>query len=359
MKQLPFCTSLLLTAVMGSTGFLSAAEEAAVVTEVTVQVVGVIRTSLLRSITAYGRVEPAPPGNDQVPAYVKLSPAVAGVIAEANAVEGQAVARGDVLFKLDSRAVDADVLAAEQAVEFASEGVERQRQLISAEGTSRRLVMEAEQTMATAKAQLASALVRQSLLVGRSPISGTLVGFAARVGEAADSSTVLAEIADLDRIVATVNVPRSEVGDLKIGQAAKVSGTDGNAGLASRVVFVSPQVDPATGTVAVRLELPKGCGLRNGAFVTARIVIEEHAGILAVPDESVYTDYEGRSTLSVVEGDTATKMQVKTGIRDGGLIEVEGDGISEGTTVVTVGSYALPQETRIHITAPPEKEESR
>lgn len=44
-------------------------------------------------------------------------------------------------------------------------------------------------------------------------------------------------------------------------------------------------------------------------------------------------------------------MSVKTGLRDGQLIEVEGKGISEGMTVITTGSYALPNHTKIRSSA--------
>ena len=40
---------------------------------------------------------------------------------------------------------------------------------------------------------------------------------------------------------------------------------------------------------------------------------------------------------------------MKTGLRDGDLVEVEGDGVTEGATVVTLGSYALPKETKVRV----------
>jgi len=40
---------------------------------------------------------------------------------------------------------------------------------------------------------------------------------------------------------------------------------------------------------------------------------------------------------------------VKTGLREGGFVEVEGDGWKEGMTIVTVGAYALPKETKIRV----------
>ena len=84
-------------------------------------------------------------------------------------------------------------------------------------------------------------------------------------------------------------------------------------------------------------------------MVVARIVIEERRDRLAVPRASVYTDHDGQSTLSIVEGGVARRKVVKVGLRDGALVEVAGEGVGEGATVVTTGSYALPEETKVRI----------
>jgi RND family efflux transporter MFP subunit len=250
-------SGVLLAALLVATPSLPAAEEEEpVATDVAVQVTKVARTTLTRVVTAYGAVEPEPTGSDQPAAFVRLAPAVAGIITEVHGVEGQVVKKGELLFKLDSRAVDAAVLMAEQSAEFAGTGVARQQQLIAAAGTSEKLVMEAEQALAKAKVELAAAKVQQSLLLGEAPITGTLVKFSARPGEAADATTVLAEIVDLDRVVAAVRVPRAEAVAVKTGQSAKVFATDGDHAIDSEIAFVSPQVDPATDTVAVRMQLP-------------------------------------------------------------------------------------------------------
>ena len=141
--------------------------------------------------------------------------------------------------------------------------------------------------------------------------------------------------------------------------AATLLAADGGPPVAATVAYVDPRVDAANNTVAVRLAVPKGAGLRVGGLVTARIVVEQHAAILAVPRAAVYTDHDGVSTLSIVDGDNAKKITIQTGLHAGDLIEVASPGLGEGTTIVTVGSYALPDETRIRIQQTPPKEEAK
>ena len=108
-------------------------------------------------------------------------------------------------------------------------------------------------------------------------------------------------------------------------------------------------MEAAHATVTAWIGLPAGCGLRLGQFASVRIVVEERTDRLAVPRASLYTDGAGKTTLSLVEGNIAKQLEVKAGLRDGELVEVEGDGLTDGATVVTAGSYALPEKTRVRI----------
>jgi membrane fusion protein (multidrug efflux system) len=51
----------------------------------------------------------------------------------------------------------------------------------------------------------------------------------------------------------------------------------------------------------------------------------------------------------VVRGDEAVRLPVQDGFREGGLVEVTGEGLTEGMTIVTEEAYSLPSVTKIHI----------
>jgi membrane fusion protein (multidrug efflux system) len=81
--------------------------------------------------------------------------------------------------------------------------------------------------------------------------------------------------------------------------------------------------------------------LRPGQFVKVRIISEEHKDCLAVPVESVAKDSAGGTFVALVEGDKAVLKPVKVGVREGDLIEVDGDGLEPGKTLVTEGAYGI------------------
>lgn len=327
-----------------------AEEEQKVVTEVGVQVAKVTRTTLRARIEAYGTVEPEPAGGGKPAGAARLAAPVAGVVMAVLAKEGERVEAGALIVKLDDRVAVALADKAKHTLEFAEQVVERQNKLKAVAGTSEKTVQEAVQQLATARAELAAAQAQLALVQLTTPLSGTVARINVQPGQAVDLNTIVAEVVDLSRLVLTAGIPASEASALKVGQVAEIFIEHSDKAVATgSVSFVSPLVDAKTGTALVRVTVPKEAGLRPGQFARVRIVSEERAGRLAVLVESVVTDGEGHSVIALVEGDKATQKSVKAGLRDGGLVEVEGQGLKEGDTVVTVGAYGLPKETKVRI----------
>lgn len=304
---------------------------------VAVKVGKLTRATLHRYVTAYATVEPEPAHDGMPGAGARLAPAQPGVIAEVNCAEGEHVEKGAVLFHLDSRPLDV-------AVEFASQTVERQKKLLPIGGASQKSVQDAEQQLASARAQ-------RALLTVTAPFSGTITRVNARPGEAVDLTSVLAEMVDPNRLTATASVPASQLDGLKPDQPVEFIVEDRALPVRGMVSFISLQVDPKTGAALVRAAVPADAGLRPGQNLQVRIISEERRDRLAVPLESLVKNEEGQEVIALVHGDEAIQTPVKVGIRDGNLVEVQGDGLKEGDSVVTVGAYGLPKQTKIKVMA--------
>jgi membrane fusion protein (multidrug efflux system) len=288
------------------------------VTGVPVQTGKITTATLHGYVQGYGTIEPAPATTNQPAASAQLAAPSAGVVTKLNVVEGQQVTNGQVLVGLNSQAAEAEV--------------ERQKKLYAQQNTSLKTLQEAE-------AQLA-------LLQVTAPLSGTVVRVSAKPGQAVDLSTVVAEVMDLSRLAVSAEIPSSEANDLKLGEPLEVLGEHP---VSAELLFVSPNVDKDNDTVLVRALLPKDSGLRPGQFVSLRIVTAVHANCLAAPVESVVTDENGKSVIALVKGGEATQIRVQTGLRENGLVEIAAPEIKEGDVVVTVGTYGLPDKTKIRV----------
>ena len=318
-------------------------------TVVTVQTGRLTRATLHGYVEGFGTVTPAPAAEGQPPAVSRVASLVAGVVAEARVVEGQRVEKGAVLFDLDSRAAKVAVQRAQDAVTHAQQVVTLQKDLIAGQNTSVRNLQDAQAQLATAQADLAAAETQRAYLHITAPLAGTVTRVNVKPGEAVDLTTALADIIDLDRLVVAADIPAAQAGALKSGQTVQVQT---EPPLSASLSFVSPAVEATNDTVLVRAALPAGSAVRPGQFVRLRVVTATHADCLAAPAASVVTDAEGQSVIAVVKGDEAEQAPVKTGLREGGLVEIEAPGLKEGQTVVTVGAYGLPKKTKIRVVSP-------
>lgn len=288
---------------------------------ITVETNSLQRMTLHRYVDGFGTIEPAPATADQPAAGGPISSPTAGVVAKVNVVAGQEVKQGDVLVELNSGTASFNYAKAE---------VERQKKLLAEQNTSLKSMQDAE-------AQLASLQIV-------APVSGTVTRLAAKPGAAVDANAVVAEVVDLDRLAVSIQIPAADARELKPGQDVQV----GHSVTAS-VSFVSPSVDAADGTVLVRASLPAHCGLRPGEFLPVQITTDVLKDCLAAPEESVATDEEGESFVVLVKGDEAERVTVEAGVRENGWVEVSGEDLKEGATVVTTGAYGFPDKAKIKI----------
>jgi membrane fusion protein, multidrug efflux system len=318
-------------------------------TDVAVHVGQIEVDTLQLYVTAYGYVEPAPASKDRPPASALLSPIVGGVVAEIDCVEGARVEQGDVLFRLDSRLAEVAVERARQEKDVAERAFQRQQELLPSQGTSQRAYDEARGRLDAATNDLASAETQLSYLRLTTPLSGTVVHLNAAVGQHVDPGTVLAEIVNLNRLVVSAEVPAREAAGLRVGQPVLV-GAD-STDPTGRLTIVGRDVDPSSGTYRVQASVPSGAGFMPGQFTAIRIVTEVHEGVLVIPEVGLVTRAGEGTWIVVVEGDRAVRRPVTVGLRDRGLVEVSGDGLEAGVTIVTDDAYSLPEETKIHIVA--------
>lgn len=331
--------------IVGSMG--SGEDQAELPTDVAVHVAAIQRGTVRHLVTAYGSVEPQPATSGRTAGGALITPFVDGVVAEIDAVQGTDVQRGAVLFRLDARMAEVAVESARQQLDFAEQAFARQETLLSSDGTSQRAYLEARQQRDAARSALEAAQTDLAYRNITSPLSGTVTQLNVVVGQHVDATTVLAQVVDLNRLVVTAGIPAREISGVAVGQRVLLGSADDAP--EGSVAVLSTGIDPATGTYRVQASIPAGTGLTPGQFTDIHVVANERADVLVVPEVAVVTTTDGESWVSVVEGAQATRRSVTVGLHDAGLVEVSGDGIAEGVTVVTDEAYSLPEETAIHV----------
>jgi len=328
---------------------------------VLVSVAPVTRGTLHGYVVAYGTVEPEPGVVGRPSAGADVRVPVPAVVAEVKCIEGQHVEKGQVLFTLDPRNVDAAIERARQELQAAKENLDR---FAKAHDLPEQYRLRAQRDREQAQVTLDAATAQQALLTFTSPITGTIVKVQIRPGDVADPSTTSVQVVDLNRLVIAVNVPAWQLHAIKVGQEAEIirhekhvvaapttSSASQPASPTAAVRFVDPQVDTKTGMGSVDVSVPPETKLRLGEFAGVRIVSGEHRDCLTVPAKSLTRHADGRWGVSVAVRDFqwAFWHPVKVGLTEGDRVEVEGEGVKAGDYVVTTGAYALPDKCRIEV----------
>jgi membrane fusion protein, multidrug efflux system len=326
---------------------------------VLVQTGKITRGTVRSHLNVFGTVEPAPAHGEVPAASASISLPAGTRIDHVNCTEGSLVAKDQTLLTLNVRAVSNAAATASLVLQAANDNLDRIKKAAASGTVPQRDLLKAQHEVDLAEAAFQDAGRRQSLSDVESPLIGTVTELSVHPGDVINSTHSVITIVDLQRLVVAVSVPADELSKVLAGQDAELTFTRGHAGapatqptsFLTKVISIDPAVDAATGMGSVDVLVPPVSRLRPGDFVRVRIVTAEHNDVLLAPVDSIVANKQGQSGISTVVRDFhwADRVPVQTGIRDGDLIEISGDGIKEGQDIVTVGAYALPDKSQIDV----------
>lgn len=184
-----------------------------------------------------------------------------------------------------------------------------------------------------------------------SPVEGYVLTRNAFPNQKIAPDTDLYTVADLSRVWVLASVFEYEAPLVRLGQATKVSlPYAGGKTYRARVSYIQPQVDPATRTIQVRLELDNpGLALKPDMFVDVEVAVAQPAR-LTVPAEAVL-DSGLTKTVFVDHGNGFLEpREVSTGQQIGDRIEIL-KGLKASERIVTSGNFLLGSESQLKAAA--------
>jgi HlyD family secretion protein len=327
---------------------------------------------------------------------VQLSAEVIGKVAAVLVKEGDKVARGQTLLRLDPTVYVAEVaqqeasrrnaaIAIERAqINLANQerGLERTGQLYKAKyidiskyddavhqvDLARVELRASRETLEQAAALLSQSREHLAKTEVRAPIDGTVTAVPIKTGETAVASATgiagssLMTIADVGSIMAEVNVDEADVARVAVGQQAKVfpaafpdqpvTGHVESVAMAPKNAMPGAQSQGRSYVVKLRLDDPK-LALRSGMTCRVEIVVGNSAPKPAVPIQAVLNEeiaetgkdrerVKNVSYVYVVQDGKVKKTTVELGLSDDANQEVT-KGLAPGQTIA-VGPARLLRE---------------
>ena len=301
---------------------------------------------------------------------VEVRPQVSGTITRILTGEGQAVRKGQTLFVIDQvpfRAALEVAVAARKSAEarlatakmnYENETKLKEGQVVSEVSvtTMRNALLEAEASLAQAKAQEVNARNNLSYTEVKSPVSGVASMIPWHVGSLVSSTIAepLVTVADDSEMFVYFSISENQTLDL-IAQYGSIDGFIKKAPPVSlrlnngqeypqqgRISAVSGTVDAQTGAVTLRATFPNGGGvLHNGGSATV-IVPTHRTACLVIPQEATYELQNRSFVYRVVNGKTKATAVTLFPQNNGREYIVE-DGLHVGDTIIAEGAGLLKE----------------
>lgn len=272
----------------------------------------------------------------------QLAPQVSGSITVLNVKAGDEVKAGQVLARIDTRianqqaaASQAQVAAARAQLSAARQEYERKKRLYEKQYISQAAFERAESDYKTAEAQTKAELaqtgvagVQAGLHTVTAPYAGVVAEVMVEQGDMAMPGNPLLTIYDPQAMRAVVNVPQSQLANIKQGAAAKVmipGAIETESSLTADSITILPTADAVTNNVKVRLLLPQRLkSAKPGMFARAALPasVTNAESRIYVPSQAVIKRSELRAVYVVDNQGNPQLRQVRVGRQQGDQVEI-------------------------------------
>lgn len=287
------------------------------------------RQSVVDAIRATGRIEAVQ--------AVDLRPDEQGRIVGLLFREGQTVARGTPLVRIDAEMLRAQAERAEAERDLARQQLERVQRLRAENAAPPADLERAEAAARGAEAALAMLRLQIARTVVRAPFAGVVGQRFVSTGDYVTTATPLLALQSVDPQRAVLEVPERYALHVRPGQTVEftVAAQPGRV-FRAQVEFIDPVVQDASRTIVVKARAPNGDGLlKPGMFIEARLATGTRPDAVVVPEDAIQPLRTANVVWTVVDG-KASRREVQLGARSQGVVEIL-SGVEAGEQVVVGG----------------------
>ncbi len=240
-----------------------------------------------------------------------------------------------------------ELARAQDELKKAQIGLDTARRDAGLQGQGAALDARNKRLLADRQKAVAAELQRQvQALTLRAPFDGQVGQVQIAQGTNVAVNAPILSVIDLSEFEVEIRVPESFARDLGIGVPAQV--TSQGKPYPAKVSAVSPEV--VNGEVTARLRFDDGAqppGLRQNQRLSSRIVLDTRKDVLMV-ERGPFVEQEGGRFAWVVEGRSARRRPVQTGVSSLGYVEIVA-GAREGDRIVVSGSDQFGDAEQVSI----------
>ena len=274
--------------------------------------------------------------------YVEFHPEVSGRLTYLNVAEGKPIAKGTVIARINDADLQATIAKSKVQLDLAQKTVERYKSLLDINGLNQADYDAALNTVNGLKADIVytQALVDKTVI--RAPFSGVAGLRQVSPGAYVTPATIIATLQQTNEVKIDFTLPEIYGNVIHNGMTISIEldATTKARGKAT-VIATEPGANTDTRNLKIRAILQGGAA-NPGGFVKVFIDAGKDRSSIKVPTNCIIPDDKNNQVVLVKNG-RASFVNIKTGVREAGNVEVT-QGINAGDTVVVTGVlFARPK----------------
>jgi RND family efflux transporter MFP subunit len=214
--------------------------------------------------------DPAILGYTEPCRIINVSAGETGVIAEMLVKEGDAVKNGQVLARLDTAVLSAELEIAKAEAKLATTRNQRVLDLAQSTRVTPEELEKARTELTIKEAQVRRIEAMIEVRTMRSPVDGVVTEIKRDPSESVSAASPhVLTVVQIDRLTVNLFLPPARVEKMKNGDHAELLLLDPERRVPATVEFVSPIIDAASGTVRVKFAIEnRGGEIRSGGRCT-------------------------------------------------------------------------------------------
>ncbi|MFT7250516.1 MAG: membrane fusion protein (multidrug efflux system) [Flavobacterium sp.] len=293
--------------------------------------------------------------NVQTKENLMLNAEFGGILQQIYVKEGQKVAKGQTLARVDDGGLSSQLAQMETQAALAKTTFERQQNLWNQKIGSEIQFLQAKTNYNAQLKAVAQMRSQLSKTVIRAPFSGTIDEIASDRGSVVGPGSPILRIVSLGNMYLEAEVPEKNISKIKKGSDVIVDFPVLGETFTTKITQASNYINPANRSFMVQIAVPN----KNGNIkpnLSSKIQIKDYSNpkAITVPISIISENADGEQFLYVAqnpdkEGNAiAKRVIVKVGLSQGELVEII-EGIKDGDLIIKEGARSVKDGQKVSI----------
>lgn len=279
---------------------------------------------------------------------IAVAPKTSGQLVSLRVVNGQSVAKGQVLAELDDALIQRGIEEVTTQLEFATTLYEKQLRIFEQKAGSEVQYLQAKNNKESLEKRLASLREQLDMTKIKAPTSGIVDGLRPKAGEMVMAGMQMMTIVNTSDMRVIADLAETYAGTIRVGDVVTVRFPDTGDTITSRVGIVSKTVNPVNRSFRIEIPLRSGStGLKPNATCDITLTEKVFNEALTIPLASVVRDAD-RTYVYKVVGGKATKARVVIGAVSGETAMIT-DGVGADDVIVHNGVTLVSDGQRVRV----------